>query len=280
MRGPISMMVRRLSTKRIEYTHGHAAPVVSSHALRTAEEYASHVTPKLRFGDKLLDVGCGPGSITKGFRKYVGPGGRVVGVDLEPNVLVEAKRAVGEDAEILQADAYALPFAEGEFDVAHAHQVLQHVADPVGVLREMRRVARRNGGIVAVREVDYESWFWHPAEPRMDRWKDVYRAVCRRNGADPDAGRKLAAWFAQAGFERDAVSFSGHVCLYTRDRAAAWAETWAKRTAETKLADQAISYGLASRAEIDDMARGWRAWGAHPDATLFYVDVAAVARCS
>jgi hypothetical protein len=59
------------------YTHGHATPVIQNHAMRTCEDFAPHVVPLLRPGDSILDVGCGPGSITKGFRKYTGPNGRI-----------------------------------------------------------------------------------------------------------------------------------------------------------------------------------------------------------
>ncbi len=88
------------------------------------------------------------------------------------------------------ADAYALELDEQSFDVAHAHQVLQHLTDPVAALVEMRRVLRP-GGIRAVRDSDYGGFVWAPFDPLLDRWMELYHQVCARNGADADAGRHL-----------------------------------------------------------------------------------------
>lgn len=257
-----------------KYTHGHAPVVVQLHAMRTAETNAAAVVQLLRPGDNLLDVGCGPGSITKGFKKYVGERGRVVGLDAEPKVVAEATIAVGDDAEIIQGSAYELPFESNAFDVVHAHQVLQHLKDPIAALKEMKRVSN---GLVICREVDYESWLWYPETSGMTKWKQAYRDTCKRNGADSDAGRKLKAWYREAGF--DIITTSSSTVQYCgKESTVAFGETWAKRVAETQLGDQMESYGLATRQEINDMAEAWRAWGQHQDAMLFYVDVCAIGR--
>jgi SAM-dependent methyltransferase len=188
---------------RATYTHGHHESVLRSHAWRTVDNSAAYLVPHLRPGLSLLDVGSGPGTITVDLAERLAPG-RVVGVDSAAGVVAQATElAAGrgvDTVEFVVADLYELPFADDSFDVVHAHQVLQHVADPVGALREMRRVARP-GGVVAVREVDYHGTIWAPDSAGLDRWMDVYQQVHRGNGGEPDAGRRLKGWALEAGFE-------------------------------------------------------------------------------
>src|SRR5690606_34502425 len=96
-------------------------------------------------------------------------------------------------------DVYALDQPDGTFDVVHAHQVLQHLTDPVAALVEARRVLR-SGGLLAVRDSDYACKAWAPADPVLDRWLELYHQVTARNGAEADAGRYLLGWAHAAGF--------------------------------------------------------------------------------
>ena len=95
-------------------------------------------------------------------------------------------------ADGIRAHGYDLSFGDGTFDIVHAHQVLQHVDDPVAALREMRRVCRP-GGIVAARDADYGAMTWHPADDRLDRWLETYRSVAVANGGQPEAGPARAS---------------------------------------------------------------------------------------
>src|SRR6476620_1118472 len=142
------------------YTHGHHDSVLQSHRWRTAANSAGYLLPHLHPGDSLLDVGCGPGTITADLVAAVAPG-RVVAIDRSGDVLEEARTAA-PDADVRLGDVYALDHPDGEFDVSHAHQVLQHLTDPVAALAEMRRVTRP-GGLVAVRDADYAAMTWYPA---------------------------------------------------------------------------------------------------------------------
>lgn len=179
------------------YTFGHHASVVNSHARRTAQDSAAFLLPHIQPHHTILDVGCGPGTITADLAALV-PQGRVTGVDFAAAVLETAR---AHHANLLRdrllltnncvfevADANALPYADASFDVVFCHQVLQHVRDPVGILREMRRVAKP-GGLVAAREADYKSFAWFPQPAGLDTWLDCYRKTARACGGQPDAGR-------------------------------------------------------------------------------------------
>lgn len=248
------------------YTHGHHESVLRSHLRRTVSNSAAYLSPYLRSGVSVLDVGCGPGTITVELAQRVAPA-PVVGVDAAEAVLDEA-RAVAEgrgtrNVEFAVGDVYELAWPDHSFDVVHAHQVLQHLADPVAALIEMRRVCRP-GGQVAARDSDYAAMTWFPGDPALTRWLDLYRTVARSSRAEPDAGRHLLAWAHAAGF--DAVTPSASVwCFATDDDRHWWGGMWADRIVDSALARQAVDGGHATMAELTEISSAWRSWSREPD---------------
>ncbi|MDH2391998.1 class I SAM-dependent methyltransferase [Streptomyces sp. HNM0663] len=249
------------------YTHGHHASVLRSHQWRTAANSAAYLVGELRPGMEVLDVGCGPGTITADLAELVAPG-RVTGVDAAEDVLSRARataEARGLDTvRFAVADVHALDFPDDSFDVVHAHQVLQHVGDPVGALREMRRVCRP-GGIVAARDSDYQAFTWFPEVPGLDAWQRVYRQVARASGGEPDAGRRLLSWARQAGFA-DVTASADAWCFADEESRAWWSGLWAERTTESDYARLAVEGGHASAEDLASFAEAWRAWGRAEDA--------------
>ena len=135
------------------YTTDHSASVLRTHSWRTGANSAGYLLPHLRSDMKILDIGCGPGSITIDLARLV-PRGHVTGVEYVPDPLEEA-RALAAAKGVTNitfeiGDIHSLRFEDDTFDVVHAHQVLQHIADPVKALQEMRRVTKV-GGLVACR---------------------------------------------------------------------------------------------------------------------------------
>jgi ubiquinone/menaquinone biosynthesis C-methylase UbiE len=262
------------------YTHGHHESVLRSHSRRTVENSAGYLLPRLAAGSTVLDIGCGPGTITYGLAERVAPG-RVVGIDREPGPLTDAQATAEEkgltNLRFTVGDAYALDFPDGSFDVVHAHQVLQHLTDPVAALVEMRRVCRP-GGVVAVRDADYAAMTWHPADPRLDRWLDVYHRVARHNHAEPDAGRMLKSWALAAGFT-DLTCTAAAWCFAGAEERAWWAGTWAQRITESAIARQAVAAGISTADELAEVAAGWRAWADAPDAWFAVLNAEVLAVC-
>jgi SAM-dependent methyltransferase len=249
------------------YTHGHHESVLRSHRWRTAENSAAYLLPLLEEGMTLLDVGCGPGTITMDLAALVGPRGRVTGLDTGEAALAparaEAERRGTTNVDLRVGDVLAIDVPDDSFDVVHAHQVLQHVDDPVRALVEMRRVCRP-GGLVAARDSDYAAFTWFPQVPELDRWLEVYRAVARANDAEPDAGRRLLSWAHAAGLT-DVAAGSSTWCYSTPTDRAWWGGLWADRVVDSALARQAVSYGIATETELRDLAEGWRRWAAEED---------------
>lgn len=256
-----------MSHEAAVYTHGHHDSVLRSHRWRTAANSAAYLLPELRAGQSVLDVGCGPGTITADLAAAVAPGGQVTGVDASEDILGPARAVAAErrldNVRFAAADVHALDFPDDSFDVVHAHQLLQHVGDPVRALREMRRVCRP-GGVVAARDSDYAAMTWYPHLPALDDWLDLYRRVARANGGEPDAGRRLHVWAREAGFA-DVTATTGTWCFRTPEERAWWSGLWAERTVASDYARRAVEGGHASESELHRIADGWRAWGADQD---------------
>lgn len=249
------------------YTHGHHESVLRSHRARTAENSAAYLLPHLQRGISLLDVGCGPGTITVDLAARIAPG-RVTAVETTEAALdlarAEAKERGQSNIDFVTADVHALIFPDDTFDIVHAHQVLQHVADPVQALREMRRVCKP-GGIVAVRDSDYGGFIWFPQLPALDRWMALYVTAARANGGEPDAGRRLQSWAQQAGFTD--ITPTGTLQAYATPATREWwGGMWADRIVESALTRQLIDSGLATRAELEEISAAWKEWTAAPDA--------------
>ena len=294
------------------YTHGHAPSVLRSHTNRTVANSAAYLAHRLVPGTTVLDVGCGPGTISIDIAAHVAPGtvsgpsticgggaqreeraqalgeqivdnegprtlraergsGAVLAIDATEAPLAGAReRATAAGISTVTftvGDAYALDAPDGDidsgFDVVHAHQVLQHLGDPVAALREMLRVCR-TGGVVAARDADYAAMTWYPSDPLLDRWLAVYRSVALRNGAQPDAGRHLLEWVHAAG--AGSVTPSASVwCYATPEDRAWWGGMWAERIVDSDLTRQAIDGGVADESELRAIAAAWRAWATHPD---------------
>lgn len=250
------------------YTHGHAGSVLASHEDRTVANSLAYGAHLLTPGIDVLDLGCGSGTITIDIASRVAPG-RVVGLDQDAGVLDRAagfSREAGlANVTFRNGDAYRLDLADDSVDLAHAHQVLQHLADPVAALRELARVTRP-GGTVAVRDADYSAFTWYPASPGLNRWRELYLTMTRRNGGEPDAGRRLLAWAHAAGLRQLTVTSS--TWTYSGTTATHWANLWADRIAHTALADQLQAAGLATAADLAEVSDAWLAWARDPDAWL------------
>jgi SAM-dependent methyltransferase len=261
------------------YTHGHAPATVRQHGQRTAEEAAAFLLPELRAGMRLLDVGCGPGSITRGLAERVAPG-EVVGLDLSRETLATARREAAArgltNLRYQEGSVYELAFPDASFDVAYAHQVFQHLRERGAALREMLRVVRP-GGLVAVRDVDWSTAAYWPRDPWLDRFIEVHLRTWVQNGGEPQMGRQLRALFNAAGVVDLRISATVW-CYATPGETTEWGESYADRLLTSPMGERPIEYGHASRADIEAMAAAFRAWGAHPDAFWVFTHVAALGR--
>jgi len=229
-----------------------------AHATRTARSHAAFLLPYLRPGLALLDLGCGPGTITAGLSDAVAPG-PAVGVDLMPGHPDDAP-----GVRFVAADVTALPFADASFDAVFACCMLQHLADPLAALREARRVARP-GAVIGVVDADWGGQLMYPNDARLDRALEV--AAGLRPNTSPYVGRQLRSLLAEAGFVRT-EGFARVGVDATSEQTRAVAGFSAAGYADPAAVERAVHLGLATADEMAGFAGAWRAWGEHPGAFL------------
>jgi SAM-dependent methyltransferase len=161
---------------------------------------------QLRGGEKILDVGSGLSQFTRAMVRAAGPQGRAVGIERSPEQLAEARRQAmaeneGSIVDLRQGEATALPLDDGEwgtFDVAHARFLLEHVPNPLAVVRGMVR-AVRVGGRVVLEDDDHDILRLWPEPPGFGPLWTAYISVYHRLGNDPYVGRRLVSLLCKAG---------------------------------------------------------------------------------
>lgn len=239
-----------------------------SHVWRTVANSAAYLIPHLKPGLKILDVGCGPGTITVDLAATYVPQGHVTGMEYVSVPLEKARAHATErsvtNVDFIVGDAHALPFPDATFDITHAHQVLQHIADPVLALKEMRRVTKP-GGLVASRESDFGGFVWFPESAGLEKWHALYQRVARGNGGEPLAGRRLRMWARMAGFrEEDVTCSTATWCFSAPEERAWWGGLWADRIVQSNFKVGAAEQG-ATMEELQILSEAWRAWALEED---------------
>lgn len=248
------------------YVHGHHESVLRSHTWRTIENSAKYFEQHLAEDVDLLDVGCGPGTITLDFAKRL-PKGSVVGIDVSDEIITKAQA----EAKVYQlgnctftsGDTYRLDFEDNSFDIVHAHQLLQHLTDPVAAIKEMRRVVRP-GGIVAIRDADYGGMIWAPMDPKLTEWMDLYQQMTEKNNVVANAGRYLFSWASQIPFSSIEASSSTWT-FSTPDTREWWGGLWAERIQKSTFSEQVLEHCLADQNLLDDLSSAFKRWAVQPD---------------
>src|SRR5262249_9673167 len=160
----------------VPYAHGSSDIEQARLARRTAATSAAFLLPHLGPGMRVLDVGCGVGTITLGLAEAVAPG-EAVGLDLQPaqidaaQVLAATRGVV--NVQFVPGSVYELPFPDASFDAAYANTLVQHLAEPSRALAELKRVLKP-GGVVALADDDIDTLIWEPRTPLMTTWVELF----------------------------------------------------------------------------------------------------------
>ncbi|KAF2273721.1 S-adenosyl-L-methionine-dependent methyltransferase [Westerdykella ornata] len=248
------------------YLHGHHASVLRSHSWRTVQNSAPHLIPHLTSPTlKILDVGCGPGTISVDLAQRV-PQGFVYAIDPSEAVIEKARQHAAEkgvsNIRFEVGDIFNWEALDGVeekgFDIVHAHQVLQHLQDPLGAMKEMKRLTKP-GGIVAVRDADYSAFTWYPEIPGLRKWSALYLKAAQSIGCDPNIGRRLHAVALEAGFDRKDIEASAAVWVFsTPEERKWWCGLWAERTLQSEFKHKVLEKGLGTVEDLEAIAESFR----------------------
>jgi ubiquinone/menaquinone biosynthesis C-methylase UbiE len=235
-------------------------------AQRSAGVYADFLIPHLTPETDILDVGCGPGTISLGLAHHVRS---LIGVDFEDDF--DDARAYAEalgigNVEFRVGDVYRLDLPDDTFDACLAHSMLETLERPVDGLREIRRVLKP-GGVVGVASVEYGGLILAgPDEPILRRFHAIREELWQREwGLDPHRGRALRGLLHEAGFERVAAS-TMYLSYGTREGVRSFGLGRAEDCRDDEYAEAAQRLGLATAAELGAMERAWEAWSESADA--------------
>ena len=224
--------------------------------------------------DAILDVGCGLGVLTRRLAQLSGDGGEVWGVEASSEQLERGERLASADSHadvpsprFLQGDAHALPFENDRFDVVFCRYLLEHVADPVQVLREMRRVLKP-GGLLFAQENNILINDFDPDCPTFDIVWERFAQLQRILGGDALIGKKLRRLLRQAGFSRVELSIQPEVHSHGMPTFRPWVENLINnfQPVEAELAAR----GLATTDQTRQAAAELRALIDNEDGSAYF----------
>ena len=249
------------------YTMGYSEEFRQLLDRRSLRTHAAHLVPYLESGLRVLDFGCGPGTISVGLAQAVEPG-EVHGVDIEESQ-IELARAAAEagghsNATFHVGSVTDLPFEDGYFDAAHCHAVLMHVPDTEAVLSEVKRVLKP-GGIIACRETIVASSFAEPSNDELRSGWTVFGNLITANGGHPQMGWELKDRFVSAGFTDVRVSASFEV-FSTPDDVTFLHGFIMDWFFMPYVIEAATSYGLATHQQFDRWRASLEEWRSHAGA--------------
>ncbi|KAG5420464.1 hypothetical protein I9W82_002345 [Candida metapsilosis] len=220
-----------MTSDQAYYAKGFKKAVSDTHAWRTVENSTKFITSVLKPDFKVLDVGCGPGSITVDLaQNYLSEKGSVIGVEPTQELIDAANELKASvtpplnNVKFQLGSIYELPFDDNSFDLVFAHQVIIHLQDPVKGLQELARVTKP-GGYVAVKDADSDSNIISPEKYTILK---EYSAQKAKNATSTDrkAGRRLREKAIKAGYQPENITTSQSYWLLADDHARKkqWAE--------------------------------------------------------
>jgi SAM-dependent methyltransferase len=241
-------------------------------ARRTATQRGSFFLQHLRPGMRLLDCGCGPGTVTLGLAEAVAPG-ETIGIDIERRQIEAAtalavERGIG-NVRFEVASIYELPFPDSSFDAAYAQSVLFHLREPLQALKEILLVLKP-GGVAGIVDGDLGCQFVAPAAPAIDKLLALLARGLQHHGGDPYYARNLRPLLHEAGFER--AEGSATMLYFGSGDSAGHSTAEALRArVQGTIENTVIEQGWATHEEIQSIYAALQEWADQPDTFFGWV---------
>ena len=236
-------------------------------AKRTIETHAQFFVPYLRAGMRLLDCGCGPGTISVGLAKAIAPG-QLVGIDLDEQHIELARQHATDigvsNVHFETANVYHIPYDDQSFDAVFCHAVLEHLEKPDTALAEIYRVLKPQG-LFGIRTPDHDGNLLWPEHQGFIAAMDFLKKMIASHGGDGSRGKQFRARLVNAGFVDIQMSAS-YESFGTPEGVRAWAEMCAGAVEDPKFIERVVSRGLVDGETLAEYATACREWAQHPGA--------------
>src|SRR5207248_4467114 len=251
--------------RRENYAHVALPAFDKDLANRRATQRGSFFLQHLQSGMRLLDCGCGPGTVTLGLAEAVAPG-ETIGIDIERRQIEAAtalavERGIG-NVRFELASIYELPFPDSSFDAAYAQSVLFHLREPLKALKELRRVLKP-GGVAGIVDGDLGCQLVAPAAPAIDKLLALLARGLQHHGGDPYYARNLRPLLHEAGFER-AEGSATMLYFGSGDSAGRSTAEALRARFQGTIENTVIEQGWATREEIDAIYAALQEWAGLP----------------
>lgn len=261
-------------TTQNKRAHGVTPGLSQDYVARTANRQAAFVLPYLHPGMNLLDIGCGPGTITLGLARAVAPG-HVTGIDHDRQHIEAARKLAADrganNTTFQIGDAFSLPFEDNSLDAAFENDMFTHLAqNAVRAAREVYRVLKPQG-FFAARDVDADSVVWGHLSNPIRQLDKLFIAWHQSRGSDITIGKRLPEILRQAGFTSTVKSVSADIKDYPE-------ETRSHAEITISLLDgpfgrDIVDKGWGGKHLVERLKESIQEWGEHPDAFFANVHV-------
>jgi len=251
--------------KEQQYAPGYEEGITDLFRFRNAERFSRHLLVHLRPGMRVLDGGCGPGTITVGLASRVAPGD-VLGIDRDEKQ-VAAATTMAQQAGVLNVrfeagDILHLPCPDASMDAVHLCCILTHILQPLEALKEAWRVLKP-GGIVSLRDPVFASTIWCPENSLLiEACQLIIRAI-RYAGGDANRGKDLGVLLHEAGYGDLHLSAAYDGPQNPAERPG-FCALLAGVFSETQMARLLVAQGWTTQSRLEQIARAIQELGSDP----------------